>query len=83
MPTSASQSAAPAGSHRWSAVLAAVLVVLSALLLAIAAAGRLLWHPWRQRGEAAPIETLKQRFALGEIGRDGNDRCRRALEGRS
>ena len=57
-----------------------VMVVLMGLLLAVVAGVLVAWHPWR-RPDVTPLETLRQRFARGDIDQGEFDRLRRALEG--
>lgn len=75
--------ASPAGDNDgWSGA-DTVIVALLALLLALAATGLILWHPWRRGDDGSPLDTLKERFARGEIDREEYDRRRHALEGQS
>jgi uncharacterized membrane protein len=57
-----------------------VMVAMMGLLLALAAGALLAWHPWR-RADATALETLRKRFARGEINQQEFDRLRHTLEG--
>ena len=57
-----------------------VMVVMMGLLLALAAGALLAWHPWR-KNDATALDTLRKRFARGEIDQQEFDRLRHALEG--
>ena len=57
-----------------------VMVVMMGLLLALAGGAMLAWRPWR-RTNATGLETLRKRFARGEIDQQEFDRLRHTLEG--
>lgn len=57
-----------------------VMVVMMGLLLALAAAALLTWLP-RRRSDATPLDTLRKRFARGDIDQQEFDRLRHTLEG--
>lgn len=57
-----------------------VMVVMMGLLLAIATVALLAWRPWR-RSDATALDTLRMRFARGEIDQQEFDRLRHTLEG--
>ena len=55
-------------------------IVMIGLLLVLAAVALLAWHPWRRTG-STPLETLRDRFARGDIDKQEFDRVRKTLEG--
>lgn len=57
-----------------------VMVVMMGLLLALAAGALLAWRPWR-RTDTTALETLRKRFARGDIDQQEFDRLRHTLEG--
>jgi uncharacterized membrane protein len=67
------------GSDGWSSG-DTVMVVMMGLLLALAAAALLAWLP-RRRSDATPLDTLRKRFARGDIDQQEFDRLRHTLEG--
>lgn len=60
-----------------------VMVILMGLLLALAVGVLVAWRPWRQRAIDTPLETLRARYARGDIDQQEFDRRRQALEGTS
>ena len=57
-----------------------VMVVLMGVLLALVAGVIVAWHPWRTR-DGSPLDTLRARYARGEIDQQEFDRLRQALGG--
>jgi uncharacterized membrane protein len=58
-----------------------VMVVLMGLLIALAIAAFAAWRPRRRPSVTTPLDTLKSRYASGEIDQEEFDRRRQALGG--